>query len=134
MVDVELDLPLGLLTRIDDDQVQVAVRPSSALGPRPEKDDLLGMDRFGDDLHHTLDHWIGDHAWPPVLKMSAGAGASKAASPRALPHPTPDGRQSTDWCWAHLFQSDRERIAGRHPGRRRAAGTFHGSARRERGT
>src|SRR5947199_10575024 len=82
MVDVELDLPLGLLTRIDDDQVQVAVRPSSALGPRSEKDDLLGMDRFGDDLHHTLDHWIGDHAWPRFLKMSTGAGASKAAPPR----------------------------------------------------
>src|SRR5947199_2519628 len=70
MVDVELDLPLGLLTRIDDDQVQVAVRPSSALGPRPEKDDLLGMDRFGDDLHHTLDHRIGAHVRPPVSSLA----------------------------------------------------------------
>jgi hypothetical protein len=67
--DIELDLPLGFLTRIDDDQIQVAVRSGVARGPRPEKDDLLGMDPLGDDLHDTLDHWIGAHAWPPVSSL-----------------------------------------------------------------
>src|SRR5215210_6229124 len=73
-VDVELDLPLGFFARIDDDEIQVAVRPSGALGPRSEKDDFLGMDRFGDDLHYTLDHWIGAHVWPPVSSLVILAG------------------------------------------------------------
>jgi len=41
---------------------------------RPEKDDLLGMNRFGDDLHYTLDHWIGAHVWPPVSSLVILAG------------------------------------------------------------
>src|SRR5215203_676302 len=64
-MDVELDLPLGFFTRIDDDEIQIAVRPSGTLGPRPEKNDLLGMDRLGDGLHYTLDHWIRDHTSTP---------------------------------------------------------------------